>query len=211
MRLPAVESPQTQIIEEKGFIMKIKPTQKTGGVLLELGPEETQIPAQSITAAAVFKLQRILVPIDFSECSQKALEYAIAFAKQFAAELKLVHVVEPYPAVPEMAPYDCENIEDATRELETLRKRLGNTVPCSFLVRKGSPPSEIATVAKDVDADLIIISTHGRKGLARMFLGSTTEKVVRFAPCPVLIVRAHEREFVPDQSTPSAPYDESWI
>lgn len=191
--------------------MKIKPTQKTGGVLLELSPEETQIPAQSIAAPPVFKLQKILVPIDFSDCSKKALEYAIPFAKQFGAELKLLHVVERYPAVPEMAPYDCENIEDATRELEKLRKSLGNSVRCSFFVRKGSPQPEIATAARDFDADLIIISTHGRTGLARVFLGSTTEKVVRSAPCPVLIVRECEREFVPDRATPSTPYDETSI
>jgi universal stress protein A len=188
--------------------MKIKRTQKNGGVLLELGARETQIPAQSLAAAPIFKLQNILVPIDFSDCSKKALGYAIPFAKQFGAELKLLHVVEPYPAAPEMTPYDCENVEDATRELEKLGKSLGNTVPCSFSVRRGSPQSEIATAAREFDADLIIISTHGRKGLARMFLGSTTEKVVRFAPCPVLIVREGEREFVPDQST---PYDETSI
>jgi nucleotide-binding universal stress UspA family protein len=153
-------------------------------------------------------LQNILVPIDFSDCSKKALEYAIPFAKQFGAELKLLHVVEPYPAVPEMGPYDCENIEDATRELEKLRKSFSNSVPCSVYVRTGPPQFEIAIAASELDADLIIISTHGRKGLARMFLGSTTEKVVRSAPCPVLIVREREREFVPNQST---PYDETSI
>jgi universal stress protein A len=193
-------SSQVQIAEKKGITMKIRPTSNTRGVLVELGPEETQIPAQSLAAAPVFKLRRILVPIDFSDCSKKALDYAIPFTRQFGAELNLLHVVEPYPAVPEMAPYDAETIEEGRLELEALRKDLGNVGPCSTLVRKGAPPTEITSAARDLDVDLIIISTHGRKGLSRMFLGSTAERIVRSAPCPVLIVRECEREFVPDQS-----------
>jgi universal stress protein A len=182
--------------------MKIKPTSKTRGVVVELGPEESQIPAQSLATASVFKLRKILVPIDFSDCSKKALAYAIPFARQFGAELNLLHVVEPYPAVPEMAPFDAETTEDGRLELEALRKELGNAVSCSTLVRLGAPPTEITSAARDLDADLIVISTHGRKGLSRMFLGSTAEKVVRSAPCPVLIVRESEREFLPDQPIP---------
>jgi universal stress protein A len=182
--------------------MKIRPTSNAGGVVVELGPEETQIPAQSLAAEPVFKLRKILVPIDFSDCSKKALNYAIPFARQFGAELKLLHVVEPYPAAPEMMPYDAETIEYGLLEMEALRKELGNVGPCSILVRKGAPPTEITSAAKDVEADLIIISTHGRKGLSRMFLGSTAERVVRSAPCPVLIVRECEHEFVPERSMP---------
>jgi nucleotide-binding universal stress UspA family protein len=187
--------------------MKIRPTSKTRGVVVELGPEETQIPAQSLVAAPVFKLQKILVPIDFSDCSKKALDYAIPFARQFGAELHLLHVVEPYPAVPEMAPYDAETIEEGCLKMEGLRKQLGNVGPCSTFVRKGAPPTEITSAARELEADLIIISTHGRTGLSRMFVGSTTEKVVRSAPCPVLIVRECEREFVPNQTIPYPPRD----
>jgi universal stress protein A len=182
--------------------MKIKRTSKTRGVVLELGPEEAQIPAQSLAATPVFKLRKILVPIDFSDCSKKALAYAIPFARQFGAELNLLHVVEPYPAVPEMAPFDYETIEEGRLELEVLRKGLGNIETCRTLVRMGAPATEITGAAKDLDADLIILSTHGRKGLSRMFLGSTAERVVRSAPCPVLIVRESEHEFVPDQCIP---------
>jgi universal stress protein A len=177
--------------------MKIKPTSKTRGVLVELGPEESQIP----TPAPVFKLRKILVPIDFSDCSKKALAYAIPFAKQFGAELTLLHVVEPYPAVPEMAPYDVETVEEGRLELEELKKSLGGAVRFTTLVRLGAPPTEITSAARELDADLIVISTHGRKGLSRVFLGSTAEKVVRSASCPVLIVRESEHEFIPDQST----------
>jgi nucleotide-binding universal stress UspA family protein len=180
--------------------MKIKPTSKTRGVLVELGPEETQIPGQSLASAPIFKLQKILVPIDFSDCSKKALAYAIPFARHFGAELNLLHVVEPFPAVPEMAPYDAETIEEGRLELEALQKSPGDAVPCTTLVRNGAPPSKITSAARELDADLIVISTHGRKGLSRVFLGSTAERVVRSAPCPVLIVRESEHEFLADQS-----------
>ncbi|PWU11601.1 MAG: universal stress protein [Verrucomicrobia bacterium] len=177
--------------------MRIKPTTKTGGVLLELGPEEAQIPAQSLETARAFKLQKILVPVDFSDCSKKALHYAIPFARQFGAELKLLHVLAPYPAVPEMAPYDFDDIHDCREELNRLQKEIEGEVRSTTGLRKGLPHMEIAAAAREFGADLIIISTHGRKGFSRMLLGSTTEKVVRHAPCPVLIVRECEHEFVP--------------
>jgi nucleotide-binding universal stress UspA family protein len=158
---------------------------------LELGPEEALMPA-----ANVFNLKKILVPIDFSDCSKKALLYAIPFARQFGAEMILLSVVEPYPAVPEMAPTDFETVGDTRRELETLRKTVPEAVHASIAVRTGSPSNEIAEAASDLDADLIIIATHGRKGITRMMLGSTAEKVVRYASCPVLIVRQSEHEFI---------------
>jgi nucleotide-binding universal stress UspA family protein len=171
--------------------MKVKPSAKNHGVVVELGPEEAQMPA-----ANVFSLKRILVPLDFSDCSKKALQYAIPFAKQFEAELTLLSVVEPYPAVPEMAPTDFETIADTRRGLEELRETVTNAVQAKTMVRTGAPETEIAYAAADIGADLIIIATHGRKGLTRMVLGSTAEKVVRHAPCPVLIVREKEREFI---------------
>ena len=185
--------------------MKIRPTPNARGVLMQLGPDENQIPAQSVLTKSAFQLKKILVPLDFSDCSKKALEYAVAFAQQFGAELILLHVVEPYPAVPEMAPYDVEDIQDGRRELEALRKQIPGTLTSSVALRKGTPLVEIAAAAEDFGSDLIIISTHGHKGLARMFLGSTTEKIVRHAPCPVLIVRELERDFVPNSCGCSGP------
>ena len=185
----------------ESILMKIKPTSKSGGVLVELSPRESQIPSQSVATPPVFTLQKILVPVDFSDCSRKALQYAVPFAKQFGAELILLHVVEPYPAVPEMVPYDAESIQDARRELETLRKTIDDGVNSSASVRKDPPQLEIVEAARELGVDLIIISTHGRKGITRMVFGSTTERVVRRAPCPVLIVRESEREFLPAAST----------
>jgi nucleotide-binding universal stress UspA family protein len=170
-----------------------------------------QIPAQSVCTAPSFKLQKILVPIDFSDCSKKALQYAIPFARQFEAELVLVHVVEPYPMVPEMAPYDFETFDDSRLELEALRKGIDDTVSSSVALRKGTPHLEISEAARELGADLIVISTHGRKGLVRRVFGSTTEKVVRYAPCPVLIVRESEREFVRGSSLAGRNHDQTVV
>lgn len=182
--------------------MKIKRTSKNGGVLVQLAHEESQIPSQAVAQAPMFKLQTILVPVDFSDCSSKALQYAIPFAKQFSAELVLVHVIEPYPIVPEMAPYDSQTLESGANALHALFQGIDEAVPARTSLRKGTPHLEITEAAREFNADLIIIATHGRKGLSRAVFGSTTEKVVRYAPCPVLIVREREREFVP--GAPSA-------
>ncbi|HWI57163.1 MAG TPA: universal stress protein [Bacillota bacterium] len=183
--------------------MKFKPTDKKRGVVVELGPQEAQLPtlpAEEVTAAPpAFKLQRILVPVDFSDCAKKALQYAICFAKQFEAELTLLHVVPSNPPLSEMGPVDIVSVEDLKRDLEALQASIKNEVRSRAVLRvqrAGEPHLEIIRVAKELDIDLIILSTHGRTGLARMFLGSTTEKVVRYAACPVLVVREHEHEFL---------------
>ena len=173
--------------------MKFKPTNK-GGVVVEMGPQEEQIPTEPRTE---FRLRKILVPVDFSEHSRKAVEYAIAFAKQFGADLNLVHVVRPYPVGPEMAPVDIESIQDAKTELETMRKQVAETVHCQASLRTGDPCFEVISAARQLDVDLIILSTHGRTGLAHLVLGSTAEKLVRHAECPVLVVRRQEHDFIP--------------
>ncbi len=182
--------------------MKFKPTDKAGGVVVELGPRETQLPPltaeQTIGALPMFKLKKILVPVDFSVCSKKALQYAIPFAKQFAAELILLHVIQPYPPMPEMGPVDMDSIEDAKRELAEVRGSIHEAVQSSTVLRQGPPAVRIVEAAKELGCDLIILSIHGRSGLGRFLLGSTAEKVVRHAGCPVLVVREHEHEFIVD-------------
>ena len=100
--------------------MKFKPTNHGGGVVVELGPQEAQLPSAPGRAGAaarpIFKLRKILVPVDFSECAKKALAYAIPFAKMFGAELTLLYVLEPYPAVPELAAMDVEAMQLPARE-----------------------------------------------------------------------------------------------
>lgn len=177
--------------------MKFKPTRKAGGLLVELGPREAQFPLQAEAAALDaprFILKKILVPVDFSLCSRKALYYAAPFAKQFGAELTLMFVVQIYPTTVELAELD--PIREAKAELEDLRKSVSHVVPTKTVLRYGEPQGEIVRAARDLEMDLIILATHGRSGVARALLGSTAEKVVRHAGCPVLVVRENEREFV---------------
>ena len=150
------------------------------------------------------ELQRILVPIDFSEHSKNALKYAIPFAQQFKASVDLIYVVEPtiYPADFSFGQIGFPNVEEELRvrgdeELENLIKKVvNNRVPSRKVVRTGKPFYEINQYALEEDIDLIVIATHGHSGMEHILFGSTAEKVVRKAPCPVLIVRIGEHEFV---------------
>ena len=189
--------------------MKFKPTKKRGGVVVELGPKEARLPEtaaeRTTSSLPVFKLKKILVPVDFSDCSDKALQYAVPFAKQFDAELILLHVAQLSLSVPEMPAIDVRLIqrqirESGQKELQTLQQSLADDIPTETAVRVGTPHVEIIKAAKEFDIDLIILATHGHTGLAHVFLGSTAERVVRHAGCPVLVVREREREFVAGKS-----------
>jgi nucleotide-binding universal stress UspA family protein len=149
------------------------------------------------------RINSILVPFDFSPPSKKALDYAVTFARQFKARLTLLHVVEPV-ATPDFAasfPLAMENdklMAAAKNELERAVKsaRIPRGIVEKILVRFGRSFHEIADAARTRKVDLIIISTHGYTGLKHALLGSTTERVVRHAPCPVLVVREHEHEIL---------------
>ena len=152
-------------------------------------------------------MKSILVPIDFSAESEKALAYAVPFARQFGARLTVLHVVEPV-ALPDFAqsfPLTIENdkvMAECKRHLQRVVKDLAiePAVMEKTLVRTGRSFHEIAQAARTLKIDLIIIATHGYTGLKHALLGSTTERVVRHAPCPVLVVRSHEHEFVANQA-----------
>jgi len=183
------------------LLTKIRPAHKPGGEGVELGPKEEQIPNVAKVSPPVFKLKKILVPVDFSNCSRKALQYAVPFAKQFDATLVLLYVVEPYAPVPEMTKVDWDIItslrrESGEAELAKLKQTLDNAVKAETVLRVGRPYLEIVRAVKELSIDLILLSTHGHTGLVHMFLGSTAESVVRHAGCPVLVVREHEHEFV---------------
>jgi universal stress protein A len=175
--------------------MKFKPTKRAGGVLVELGPREQQLPSKPENVVPpLFRLKKILVPVDFSDCSEKAFQYAAAFARQFGADLTLLFVVQPYPPTLEMGEID--PIGEVTEELEGLRRKVPSSVRAGTVLRRGEPAFEIVKAARELGVDLIIISTHGRAGVARVLMGSTAEKVVRHSGCPVLVVREHEHEFL---------------
>ena len=153
-------------------------------------------------AASVVRLKKLLVPIDFSEPSFNALKYAVAFAGRFDASICLVHVVEPASFLNDvrnvpLAVSDREVANKLHHKLVMLaRKEIDPLTPVHPLVCIGKPSDEIVRTAKTFKADLIIIATHGRTGFKRAFLGSTAERVVRHAPCPVLVVRQKENDFV---------------
>lgn len=184
--------------------MKFKQTHRSGGLVVEFSPTETQLPEAPAQhpekSQPEFRLQKILVPVDFSDCSRKAMTYAASFARQFQSELVLLYVIAPYPPIPQMAPVDIESIEEARNKLETLRQTLSVNTPVTTLLRTGDPCIEINETARASQSDLIVLATHGRTGIAHALLGSTAEKVVRYATCPVLIVREHEHEFLSEAS-----------
>lgn len=150
------------------------------------------------------KLKRILCPTDFSESSEHALKYAVSFAQQYGAIIYLLHVIEPLTPVPgvDMGPAlayeDRPNLLDRVQELldEAIPEEVRREVEIKPLISRGAPFLEIIRTAREENIDLIVIATHGRSGLSHMLLGSTTEKVVRKAPCPVLSVKNPEHEFV---------------
>ena len=144
------------------------------------------------------QLRRILVPIDFSRASMKALHYAIPFARQFGAELHLVHVVEPflYPVDAEMTPLVSDNrrflqaVERKLEKIATKVRRLGLATRAH--IKTGRAFRQITQAAKSLKADMIILTTHGYTGLDHFLLGSTAERVIRYAPCPVLSIRRQD-------------------
>ena len=142
-------------------------------------------------------IKKVLVPIDFSDYSKNALKYAVNFTKQFNAELLLIYVVEPvlYPpdfsmgqiAIPSV---DFEMDKRAVEELDKLDKQeIPNEIKVRSVVKTGKPFIEIIETASEENIDLIIIATHGHTGVEHILFGSTAEKVVRKAPCPVLTLR----------------------
>ena len=144
-------------------------------------------------------IKRILVPLDFSSDSLNALAYAADFAKTFGAKLLLLYVVEPiYYATPTDMYAVNANVatllEEQRRLGEQQLARIGTDLRkkgLSFrvMIKTGAPSQVITETAKGQRADMIIMATHGRTGLAHMFMGSVAEKVVRTASCPVLTVR----------------------
>jgi universal stress protein A len=164
------------------------------------GPAHATDPGGLGLVPSALKLQRILVPVDFSEPSQKALRYAAKFGEQFGSAVTLLHVIQPmvYPTDFGYPPAPLEVDEAVRSRIEQRLVDLGQTwgMQGQPLIRFGQPYQEIGLAAAELQTDLIIIATHGRTGLKHVLLGSTAERVLRHAPCPVLIVREREHDFV---------------
>jgi nucleotide-binding universal stress UspA family protein len=145
----------------------------------------------------MMEIKSILFPTDFSEGSAQALKYAVDMATRYGAKLYLVHVIYdiakatgwyvPHVSMDKMY----KDIEaGAKKELETFgMEELSGVKNLERIVITGVPHEEIMNFAKKNKVDLIIMGTHGRKGIDRVLFGSTAAQVVRYAPCPVLTVR----------------------
>jgi nucleotide-binding universal stress UspA family protein len=137
--------------------------------------------------------------LDFSPASIEALSYAVPLAKKFGAAVHLVHVSDKQKASEIFRPDELttETVEwiGFLRDRLSLihQKHLPLSWPKNDHVRAGQPYEQICDLAREIDADLIVIGTRGQAGLQRILLGSTAERVVRFGSCPVLVVRRHER------------------
>ena len=153
-------------------------------------------------------LKKILVPTDFSDSSDLAFRHAAAVGRWSGAELIVLHVVEKFmdhsllysdvwPFQKPVRDYYQELEERTAKQLEVrIRQEVGPEVKVRVRVTTGAPSAEIISLASKEEVDLIVISTHGRGGIAQAILGSTTDRVLRRAACPVLVIRSGDRGFV---------------
>ena len=165
-------------------------------VLVVRGSDSKKKSAQQLEA-----FRKILVPVDFSDCSMKGLEYAKKLAREFRAKLILLHSIalQYYVASDEYARYDLplllEQIDEAAKQQmrDLVQQTNWNGVEVETSIEISHAGQQICAEASDCKADLIAISTHGRTGFEHVLLGSTAEYVVRHASCPVLVVPSRER------------------
>lgn len=150
-------------------------------------------------------IRTILHPTDFSERSGYAFQLACALTRDYGARLVVLHVA-PRPVIAYgegILPPDPEAVfQEAKEQLARLEVPGGN-VRAERRLEEGDPTTEILRVAREINADLIVLGTHGRTGLARLLMGSVAEEVVRKASCPVLTV-THPLATSPSSGTPAA-------
>lgn len=142
--------------------------------------------------------RKILVSTDFSDLGNAAVPVAFGLAAAQGARVVLAHVLEglelPTPLYahyhPMPGPAEIERMEQKARgELQALVPEARRSVPHELAIARGSPLEELPRLAEDLHADLIVISSHGRRGVKRFLLGSVAERVVHRAPCSVMILR----------------------
>lgn len=156
----------------------------------------------------MIRIERILVPVDFSESSEKALRYGHEIARERGAGLYLLHVIHQHilEAILDMSAqgYGGEYGEVLEKLVKERREDLENFVPLSmregiginFEVRQGKPADEVVKFAREIRTDLIILGTVGRSAIEAALVGSVARNVANHAPCPVLLVRPVEHDFI---------------
>jgi len=153
----------------------------------------------------MISLKTILVATDFSEPSEVAVRYGRALADAFHASLHVLHVVPDSLALPWATMADGLAMADVQRQWEReASARLERLLPESersalrtvLVTRAGDPVRQLTAYANEIEADLVVLGTHGRGPVAHVLMGSVAERVVRTAPCPVLTVRHPQHEFI---------------
>ncbi|KKK66103.1 hypothetical protein LCGC14_2967460 [marine sediment metagenome] len=175
------------------------------GSVAERVVRKAHCPVMVVRSRKYIGFKRIIVPIDFSDCSRIALEYAAATARAHRSKLTILHVyeesfIEPYVRA--------ANTEEEAQEIirgieqvnegkydEFLKKIDLGGVEYDKLLRKGIPSNEIVETAREQQAQLIVVGTHGRSGIKHMLIGSDAEEVVRNAPCDIVVVKPEKSSF----------------
>jgi len=148
-------------------------------------------------------VKKICCPTDFSEPSYEALKTACEIAQHFSADLILVHVVTPIPVIPIHDDPTSFNLPLYEKEMETnagivlsriRQERIPAGIQSRAVVIQGDPANQIVQLAEEEQVDMIVIATHGFTGWKKFMFGSVTEKVIRYASCPVLSIRAPKNE-----------------
>ncbi len=153
------------------------------------------LPNEVQAAIAAPAIRKILVPIDFSDCSLEALEYAVQAAEQFGASVTILHVMEP---VSYSLDFTLIHAREARAQRERVEARLGElTAPlrrqglhANYVLRGGIPVDSVLGWSREQAYDFIVMGTHGRRGISHLLSGSVAEAVLRRASCPVLTVKS---------------------
>jgi nucleotide-binding universal stress UspA family protein len=141
--------------------------------------------------------KEIVMPTDFSEHSLRAVDYGVEIAERFSSHLTLIYVIEPLLQAADLTwtTVDFEELNKAHKQTaekqlaQIVEERVSEETPCDTTILFGKPFVEILKFAKEENADLIVMATHGRGAISHLLMGSTAEKVVRKASCPVLTVK----------------------
>ncbi len=147
----------------------------------------------------------VLIPVDFSETSRRALAWAFDYAMRAPCELHVLHVVESHfddILRQDLTPIDTELRQAVTQTQAELHRMLPDeadrrqVTPIHHHSSTGKPSAEILLIAEKIGADMIVMGTHGRSGVAGLLIGSVAEKIVKHADCPVVCVKPGRREKV---------------
>jgi universal stress protein A len=154
------------------------------------------------TVQTPLTIRQILAPTNLRDGSQKALNYATRFAQYFGAKLTLIHIYEePFIYGSAMSPETAQELRKARQGAENallaICEEMRAEYPkCDTYFQCGQPHELIVAAAKELNADLIVLSTHDYRWLNHLLFGSDAEAILHHAPCPVLVVHEHERDFV---------------